>query len=50
MADHERTGFRPVDPKVRFPELERSILTFWEEANVFPRSLAQRESAPEWVF
>jgi isoleucyl-tRNA synthetase len=50
MADHERTRFRPVDPKVRFPELERSILEFWEEANVFPRSLAQREGAPEWVF
>jgi len=50
MANHERTGFRPVDPKVRFPELERSILTFWKEANVFPRSLEQREGAPEWVF
>jgi isoleucyl-tRNA synthetase len=50
MADHERIGFRPVDPRVRFPELERSILAFWQEANVFPRSLAQREGAPEWVF
>jgi isoleucyl-tRNA synthetase len=50
MADHERTGFRTVDPKVRFPELEGSILEFWEEANVFPRSIAQRQGAPEWVF
>jgi isoleucyl-tRNA synthetase len=50
MARNEGTGFRPVDPKVRFPELERSILEFWDEANVFPRSLAKREGSPEWVF
>ncbi len=50
MTKDERTGFRPVDPKVRFPELERSILAFWDEAHVFPRSLAQREGSPEWVF
>ena len=50
MVNDESPGFRPVDPKVRFPELERSILAFWEEANVFHRSLEQREHAPEWVF
>jgi isoleucyl-tRNA synthetase len=50
MANEESPRFRPVDPKVRFPELERSILAFWEEANVFHRSLEQREGAPEWVF
>ena len=42
--------FRPVDPKVRFPELERSILAFWDEADVFHRSIVAREGAPEWVF
>jgi isoleucyl-tRNA synthetase len=50
MANGESPRFRPVDPKVRFPELERSIIAFWEEANVFHRSLEQREGAPEWVF
>jgi isoleucyl-tRNA synthetase len=50
MASDEGPRFRPVDPKVRFPELERSILGFWEEADVFHRSLEQREGAPEWVF
>jgi isoleucyl-tRNA synthetase len=50
MATEESPRVRPVDPKLRFPELERSILAFWEEANVFHRSLEQRESAPEWVF
>jgi isoleucyl-tRNA synthetase len=50
MTKDEGPRFRPVDPKVRFPELERSILAFWEHANVFHRSLEQREGAPEWVF
>jgi isoleucyl-tRNA synthetase len=50
MASEQGRRFRPVDPTVRFPELERSILKFWEEENVFHRSLAQREDAPEWVF
>ncbi len=42
--------FEPVDPKVSFPELERGILEFWKEADVFARSLAQRADAPRWVF
>jgi isoleucyl-tRNA synthetase len=42
--------FQPVDPKVSFPELERGILDLWREADVFGRSLEQREAAPEWVF
>jgi isoleucyl-tRNA synthetase len=50
MTSDESPRFRPVDPKVRFPELERSILEFWEKANIFHRSLEQREGAPEWVF
>ncbi|HEX6580655.1 MAG TPA: isoleucine--tRNA ligase [Actinomycetota bacterium] len=50
MANDDGPRFRPVDPKVRFPELEERILGFWEEADVFRRSIAQRESAPEWVF
>ncbi len=42
--------FEPVDPKVSFPELERGILQFWKEGDVFARSLAQRADAPRWVF
>jgi isoleucyl-tRNA synthetase len=42
--------FEPVDPKVSFPELERRILAFWREADVFHRSLEQRAGSPEWVF
>jgi isoleucyl-tRNA synthetase len=42
--------FEPVDARVRFPELERRILAFWTQADVFRRSLEQRDGAPEWVF
>jgi isoleucyl-tRNA synthetase len=42
--------FEPVDAKVSFPELERRILTFWKDADVFHRSLERRSGSPEWVF
>jgi isoleucyl-tRNA synthetase len=42
--------YRPVDPRVSFPDLERAILEFWQQADVFRASLAAREGAPEWVF
>lgn len=42
--------FEPVDPKVRFPDLERRILAFWREADVFHRQLEERRDGPLWVF
>jgi isoleucyl-tRNA synthetase len=42
--------FEPVDPKVRFPQLERRILEFWREADVFHRQLKAHEHGPLWVF
>jgi isoleucyl-tRNA synthetase len=50
MTTDQSPRFRPVDPHVRFPELERRISAFWDEADVFHRSLTQREGAPGWVF
>ena len=35
--------FEPVDPKVNFPELERRILEFWRETDVFARSIELAE-------
>jgi isoleucyl-tRNA synthetase len=43
-------GFRPVDAKQSFPELEERMLERWRERDVFHRSLAQREGAPTWNF
>ncbi len=42
--------FEPVSPKVSLPELEREILEFWREGDIFRKSLEAREGAPEWVF
>ena len=46
------SGFRPVDPKQRFPELEERVLERWREHDVFARQLAQRRdaAAPIWSF
>ncbi len=43
-------GFRPVDPRQSFPELEERVLDRWRERDVFGRSLANREGAEVWSF
>jgi isoleucyl-tRNA synthetase len=43
-------GFRPVDTKQSFPELEQRVLARWRERDVFKRSLTQREGAEIWSF
>jgi isoleucyl-tRNA synthetase len=43
-------GFRAVDPKQPFPELEQRVLERWRERDVFHRQIAQREGAPLWTF
>ncbi|MEX2107606.1 MAG: isoleucine--tRNA ligase, partial [Solirubrobacterales bacterium] len=43
-------GFRPVDTKQSFPELEERVLERWRERDVFNRSLANREGAEVWSF
>ncbi len=44
------SGFRPVDPRQAFPELEERVLARWRERDVFNRSLANREGAEVWSF
>jgi isoleucyl-tRNA synthetase len=43
-------GFKPVDSKQSFPELEERVLARWRERDVFGRSLANREGAEVWSF
>jgi len=43
-------GFKPVDTRQSFPELEERVLARWRERDVFARSLAQREEAEIWSF
>lgn len=42
--------FRPVNPQVRFPELEERILAHWRKINAFEQTLSMREGAPEYIF
>lgn len=42
--------FDPVSNKVNFPALEEQILRFWEEQQVFQKSMEQRRGAREYVF
>jgi isoleucyl-tRNA synthetase len=43
-------SFEPVEPKPSFPELERRVLAFWREADVFHRQLELRKDGPLWTF
>ncbi len=43
-------GFRPVNPRQSFPELEERVLERWRERDVFHRSLEQRAEAEVWSF
>ena len=42
--------FKPVSPKFDFPASEQEILRFWEEHDIYDKSLRQREGCPEFVF
>ena len=42
--------FEPVSNKPDFAKSECRILEFWEQENIFQRSMAQRADAPEFVF
>ncbi|MEN0110651.1 MAG: class I tRNA ligase family protein, partial [Planctomycetota bacterium] len=42
--------FQPVDGQVSFPKLEEQTLRFWQERDVYQRSLDRREGAEPFVF
>ncbi|MFW5776158.1 MAG: isoleucine--tRNA ligase [Spirochaetota bacterium] len=42
--------YKPVDPRVSFPEMEEGVLSFWEENQIFKQSISQREGNDEFVF
>ena len=43
-------AYRPVDPRVSFPELEERVLERWRERDVFAESVRRRADAPRWGF
>ncbi len=42
--------YKPVDSKVSFPRMEENILKFWDEKDIFKKSISQREGKDEFVF
>ncbi len=50
MSTHEDTIFEAVSTKPDFPELERSVLDFWRDNNIFQKSMDARKGCEEFVF
>ncbi len=42
--------FKPVNPKVNFPEIEEAILRYWKENNIFQKSIDSRPEDKPWAF
>ena len=42
--------YKPVDPKVNFPQMEEKILEFWKDKSIFKKSIEIRKDSEEYVF
>ncbi len=42
--------YRSVPPKIDLPAMEREIIEFWRDQDVFHRSLKQSAGNPQWTF
>ncbi len=40
-------GYRAVPPQVDLPAMEREVLAFWRERDIFAKSVARNQGAPE---
>ena len=43
-------GFEPLPAQVDLPALEQEVLTRWQDAGIFERSLKQTAGGPRWIF
>ncbi|MCR5495699.1 MAG: isoleucine--tRNA ligase [Treponema sp.] len=43
-------SYKAVDSKVDFPTQEEEVLKFWQDNDIFKKSVSQREGAEEFVF
>jgi len=42
--------YKPVDPKVNFPQTEEKILEFWRTKDIFKKSVKNRDGSDEYIF
>jgi isoleucyl-tRNA synthetase len=43
-------NYRPLPTQVDLPSMEREILAFWRESEIFEKSISARQSATPWTF
>lgn len=43
-------AFKDVDPKQSFPKLEEEVLSFWDEKEIFKKSIEKNKSGDSFVF
>ena len=43
-------SFNSLPPHIDLPLMEHEILQFWEDSDIFSKSVAAREGAPRWTF
>jgi isoleucyl-tRNA synthetase len=42
--------FKPVSPKLNVTSLEENVLKFWQQHEIFKKTVEQRQGGPEYVF
>jgi isoleucyl-tRNA synthetase len=42
--------FKPVSSKLNVTSMEENVLKFWKQADIFKKTVEQRQGAPEFVF
>lgn len=42
--------FKPVDNKKSLPQLERELVNYWQENNIFQKSIEQNKNNPKFTF
>ncbi len=48
--NNKEQGFNEVNARQSFPDMERAILNYWEDNNIFEQSVARRKKAKKYVF
>lgn len=50
MSDNDFTPYPEAKPNPSFPKMEEAILNFWEEKEIFKKSISNRDGSEEFVF
>jgi len=48
--NNEKKSFNEVNARQSFPDMERAILNYWDDNNIFEQSIAKRKKCEKYVF